>query len=459
MNKDSEFLAISPIDGRYREQIEKLSAYFSEMALFKYRVKIEILYLLALANEAQFKEFARLSPVEKKFLENIYKRFSLKDLARIKKIEEKTHHDVKAVEYFIKGKIARSNHKKLKDGSEFVHFALTSEDVNNLAYSLMMKDAIDDPYKKELAGLIKYLLVFVKKYKDTPLLSLTHGQPATPTTFGKEFAVFVARLKRQQKQLHELKLQGKLGGAVGNWAAHMVAYPKINWIEFSKKFISNLGLEPNLLTIQIEPHDSLAELFDILKRINNIIIDLDQDLWSYTSRGLFVQEVKAGEVGSSTMPHKMNPIFFENSEGNLQVANAMLIFLGDKLTKSRMQRDLTDSTVLRNQGVAVAHCLLGIRSLHKGLKRISINNIKAFEELEDNPEVLAEAIQILLRKAGVEKPYEKIKQLTRGKEISINSIHKFIDTLDISNKDKAALKKLKPEDYTGLSSKLTNLVK
>lgn len=459
MSKESEFLAISPIDGRYREQTEELSDYFSEMALFKYRVKVEILYLIALAREPQFKEFSRLSGEEKKFLENIYKRFGVKDLQRVKTIEKMTHHDVKSVEYHIKDKIRRSKFARLKKSSEFVHFALTSEDVNNLAYSLMMKDAMDAVYRGELESLVAYLMVFVKKYKDTPLLSLTHGQPATPTTFGKEFAVFVSRLRRQQKQLEGHKLQGKLSGAVGNWAAHKISYPGINWIDFSKRFVSGLGLEPNLLTDQIEPHDSLAELYDILKRINNIIIDLDQDLWLYTSRGLFVQEVMAGEVGSSTMPHKMNPIFFENSEGNLQIGNALLIFLGDKLTRSRLQRDLSDSTVLRNQGAAVAHCLLGVKSIHKGLKRISINNIKAMEELEENPEVLAEAIQILLRKAGVQKPYEKIKQLTRGKEISINAIHKFIDTLDISDRDKESLKGLKPEDYTGLSAKLTNLVK
>ncbi|MFH1536977.1 MAG: adenylosuccinate lyase [Patescibacteria group bacterium] len=455
MDNECEYNAISPIDGRYKGQLTKLADYFSEKALFYYRLKVEVEYLIALSNESKIKELKRFSSTEKSFLRKIYEGFSVNDVAKIKKIEDTTKHDVKAVEYYIKENIQRSKHANLKKNIEFIHFALTSEDVNNLSYSLMLKEGVKNVYLDELEGLIKNLTKKAKRDANSAMLAMTHGQPATPTTFGKELTVYVKRLARQFEQLENHKLMGKLNGATGNFAAHSIAYPSVNWFNFSKKFVEDLGLESNLFTTQIESHDSASELFDILKRINNIIIDLDQDFWMYISRNLLAQKTKRGEVGSSTMPHKTNPINFENSEGNLQLANSLLTFMGDKLMKSRMQRDLTDSTVLRNQGVVIAHSLLGVLNTVKGLDRCTVNQLKMLEELEDNPEVLAEAVQIILRKAGVDKPYEKMKQLTKGKDITLSTIRKFVENLDISVPDKKRLLSLEPEDYTGLSEKLT----
>ncbi|MBU0671199.1 adenylosuccinate lyase [Patescibacteria group bacterium] len=459
MDKNSEYLAISPIDGRYRGQLEKLADYFSEKALFYYRTKVEIFYLIALSNESKIKELKRFTPQERKFLENIYLKFSTADVEKIKDFEKVTKHDMKAVEYFIKDKIKNSRLPRLKKSTEFIHFCLTSEDVNNLAYSLMLKKGVNNVYVPVLEDLIKKLLVKARKYKKAAMLSRTHGQPATPTTFGKELAVFVARLRRQENILRNIKLLGKFNGATGNWAAHKAAYPDVNWPFLSKHLIQSLELEQNLFTTQIESHDSAAEMYDTLRRINNIILDFDQDMWMYISRDLLSQKSKKGEVGSSTMPHKTNPINFENSEGNLQIANTYLAFLSDKLMKSRMQRDLSDSTVLRNQGMAVAHSLLGIKSTVAGLNKIEVNKQKMVDEINDNPEVLAEAIQVVMRKAGVDEPYEKLKELTKGKEVTMETIYEFVDTLDIPSAEKTKLKKLKPENYYGLSEQIVNWIK
>ena len=438
----NKLTSISPLDGRYRKNLEELDAYFSEMALMKYRVQVEVLYLLALS------KVIKVGQINKKRLISLYEKFTLKDAEKIKTIEKTTNHDVKAVEYFIKSKVK----------SEFIHFALTSEDVNNLAYSLMLKDGVKEVVLPQVKNLNKKIRELAKKYQHISLLSLTHGQPATPTSLGKEMAVFVNRLNRQIKNLENIKLLGKLNGATGNWAAHNIAYPNINWLNFSKKFVSSLGLEPNLITTQIESHDSLAEVYDNIRRINNIIKDLDQDMWLYISRKIFKQQNKKGEIGSSAMPHKINPIFFENSEGNIGLANALLDFLSNKLPISRMQRDLTDSTVLRNQGSAVAYSVLAYQNTLKALNRVEVDQAQCKKELDEHWEVLAEAIQTVLRKIGYKAPYEKLKELTRGKEINQQSISEFIDSLEINKTEKQKLKKLTPAKYTGLASKLIDLL-
>jgi len=438
----NKLTSISPLDGRYRKNVEELDVYFSEMALMKYRVKVEVLYLLALS------KVVKVGKINKNKLISLYEKFTLKDAQKIKDIEKTTNHDVKAVEYFIKSKVK----------SEFIHFALTSEDVNNLAYSLMLKDGVNNVLLPTVKNLNKKIKELAKKYQNISLLSLTHGQPATPTSLGKELAVFVKRLNRQIKILENIKLLGKLNGATGNWAAHHIAYPKINWLNFSRKFVSSLGLEPNLITTQIESHDSLAEVYDAIRRVNNIIRDLDQDMWLYISRKIFKQQNKKGEIGSSAMPHKINPIFFENSEGNIGLANAILDFLSNKLPVSRMQRDLTDSTVLRNQGSAIAYSVLAYQNTLKALNRVEADKQQCNKELNEHWEVLAEAIQTVLRKIGYPAPYEKLKELTRGKEINQQSINKFIDSLEISKSEKQKLKSLTPSKYTGLASKLIDLL-
>ncbi|MFA6027735.1 MAG: adenylosuccinate lyase [Patescibacteria group bacterium] len=440
--------SISPLDGRYRKNLEELAAYYSEMALMKYRVKIEVLYLLALSKEKGIKEL-KLSSSDKNKLAKIYENFTEADAKKIKEIEKTTNHDVKAVEYFIKSKV----------NSEFVHFALTSEDINNLAYSLMLKDGINNVLLPTIIKLQKKLKELATKYRSVSLLALTHGQPATPTTIGKELAVFASRLNRQIKNLKTIKLQGKFSGATGNWAAHTVACPNVNWLNFSRKFVTSLGLEPNFLTTQIENHDSLAETYDAVRRINNIVRDLDQDMWLYISRGIFKQQNKKGEIGSSAMPHKINPIFFENSEGNAGMANAILSFLSDKLPVSRMQRDLTDSTVLRNQGSAVSYSILAYKNTLKALDRVEVDKETCATELNKHWEVLAEAIQTVLRKYQVEAPYEKLKELTRGQEITKESMSLFIDSLDLPKSEKQKLQKLSPALYTGLSAHLTKLLR
>lgn len=446
--------SISPIDGRYRSQISELADYFSERALMQYRIQIEVQYFMALAKEPAVKEVRRLTKAEQAKLHSVYEKFSLKDAERIKEIEATTKHDVKAIEYFIKQRLQRTS---LKSVIEFIHFGLTSEDVNNLAYSLMLRDAIHTVYIPQVQHLIKLLQRDARRYKSLALLSLTHGQPATPTTVGKEFAVFVQRLRRQLASLQTITFTGKFGGATGNWAAVQVAYPNVQWMRFSKRFITSLGLEPNLATTQIESHDQVAAACHAVARINSITKDFDQDMWYYIARKLFSQQNKAGEIGSSAMPHKINPIFFENSEGNIGIANALLLHLADKLPISRMQRDLTDSTVLRNQGVALAHSVLAVRNTINALQRVTPNRTQLAIELNQHWEVLAEPIQTVLRKLGKETPYEQLKQLTRGHEVTQTEIHTFIDGLDIPNKEKINLKKLTPATYVGLSVTIANL--
>jgi adenylosuccinate lyase len=442
---------ISPIDGRYQNQVSELGQFFSESSLARNRVRVEVSYLISLSSEKKIKELKRFDSQTTKQLNNLWQKFSAKDAQRIKQIEKTTNHDVKAVEYFIKEKT-----KRLKFNQEFIHFALTSEDINNLAHTLQFKEALTNVYLPALDKLLKNLQKLAKANKNIGMLALTHGQPATPTTLGKELAVFCFRLKRQINSLKNQKFYGKLNGASGCWAAHQFAYPPINWLQFSRKFVESLGLKFNPLTTQIESHDSLAESYDNIRRINNILIDFNRDIWFYISRGVFKQKVKKGEVGSSTMPHKVNPINFENSEGNLGIANALLNFLSNKLTISRMQRDLTDSTVIRNQGVALAHSLLGIKSILKGLDKLQMNKKVIQFELDNNSEVLAEAIQTILRKAGHPKPYEKLKELTRGKKIDQQTIKEFIQNLDINEDEKTKLLKLKPESYIGLAGKLVD---
>ena len=446
---------ISPIDGRYEKDTQELKLFFSEEALIKYRIKIEIEYLIALCAVVHIKELKPLSSRKKTELRNIYNKFSNNDAKRIKKIEEKIKHDVKAVEYFLSDKLKRSGSIKL---IPWIHFALTSEDINNLAYSLMWHDGLIHVYVPTLKKVISKLKFLAKKYNSTAMLAMTHGQPATPTTIGKEFAVFCNRLQRQTAYIQEHKLQGKVGGATGTWGAHLAVYPNVNWLQFTQRFVKSLKLEPNLFTTQIESHDSLLESYQSIIRINSILIDFCQDIWLYISRGIFKQKRIVEEVGSSTMPHKINPINFENAEGNLGISNAILSHFSTKLPISRLQRDLSDSTVLRNQGVAIAHSLVALKNVLKGLDRLTLNKEKVLEELNSHWEVLAEAIQTILRKNNQVDAYERLKELTRGEKISQVTIKNFINSLKLSKTDKEYLLSLTPETYTGLSSKLAGLI-
>ena len=393
---------ISPLDGRYAKNIQKLSNYFSEAALIRYRLQIEIEYLIVLGDEKKILGLEPIHKSDKQKLRKIYTSFGGNEARRVKAIETATNHDVKAIEYYIRERLDKMNKKRL---FPWVHFALTSEDVNNLSYSLMWQSAVIDVYVPDLSTLIKKLKRESRIFSTVSMLAMTHGQSATPTTFGKELAVFTKRLTRQIGQLKAHKLLGKFGGTTGTWAAHQVAYPKMDWPAFAHGFIRRIGLEPNLVTTQIEPHDSIVESYHILMRINTILIDLCQDVWSYISRGIIQQKKIPGEIGSSTMPHKINPIHFENAEGNLGVANALLNHLSNKLPISRMQRDLTDSTALRNQGVAMGHSFLAVQNILKGLRRITPNKVKMDQELNDHWEVLTEAVQIILRRAGVPDAY------------------------------------------------------
>lgn len=447
----SQLTAVSPLDGRYGSSTKALNKYFSEIALMRYRLKIEIEYLIAISNEKTIYELPLFSKRQLKRLRNIYQKFDNGDAQKIKIIEAQTNHDVKAVEYFIHSKIKKTLHP-------WVHFALTSEDVNNLAYSLMWQDALKQVYLPQLVLIHKQLKAISKRYKQVPMLALTHGQPATPTTFGKEMAVFYNRLKLQIDQVNKHELMGKFGGATGTWAAHLVAYPKLNWLRFSQRFIKHMGLKPNLVTTQIEPHDSLAENFHQLIRVNHILIDLCRDIWFYISRGVLAQKKIAGEVGSSTMPHKINPIQFENAEGNMEIANKLFSHLADKLPVSRMQRDLTDSTTLRNQGVALGHSYLGLINILKGLNRIAVNRVQMSAELDNHWEVLAEAVQTLLRKAGQPDAYEQLKEITRGKSVDVESVAKFVYKLNLSEQDTQTLLTLTPANYIGLAPKLVELI-
>ena len=445
---------ISPLDGRYSKSIETLSDYFSESALIKYRIKVEIEYLIHLSRQKEVKELDPISDKDIKRFQKIYNSFSIEDAKRVKAIEVATNHDVKAVEYFIREKLEKMNKKRLYP---WIHFALTSEDVNNLSYSLMWQEGMRNVFLPQFHQVIKKLNTIAKQFSTTAMLSLTHGQSATPTTFGKELAVFVHRLNRQFEQIKKQQLQGKFGGATGTWAAHYTAYPKMDWLNFSKKFIRSLGLDPNLVTTQIEPHDSVVESYHSMIRVNNILIDLCRDIWSYVSRGILKQKRVPGEVGSSTMPHKINPIQFENAEGNLGLANSILGHLSNKLPISRMQRDLTDSTTLRNQGVAMGYSYLACKNILKGLKRITVNKPGMKKELNIHWEVLAEAVQTVLRKSGSDNAYEQLKNMTQGETVTSESIIDFVKLLRIPEEDKKRLSELTPEEYIGIAPKLVSL--
>ena len=440
--------AISPIDGRYRNKTNALAPYFSEEALIKYRVKVEIEYFIALCEIPlpQLQDFDKGLYDE---LRNIYINFSSDDANAIKNIENVTNHDVKAVEYFIKEKFDHHNLGKYK---EFIHFGLTSQDINNTAVPLSIKEAMNDVYVPEYFTVLEKLKTLVIEWESVPMLARTHGQPASPTRLGKEIDVFVVRLKEQFNLLNDIPSAAKFGGATGNFNAHHVAYPNIDWKAFGSQFVQDkLGLQHSFPTTQIEHYDHMAALFDGLKRINTIIIDLNRDVWTYVSMEYFKQKIKAGEVGSSAMPHKVNPIDFENSEGNLGIANAIFEHLSAKLPISRLQRDLTDSTVLRNVGVPFGHTLIGFKSTLKGLNKLLLNEAKFAEDLENNWAVVAEAIQTILRREAYPNPYEALKGLTRTNEaITKNSIAGFIDTLEISDIIKTELKAITPSNYTGI---------
>ncbi len=417
----------------------------------QYRLKVEIEYLIALGNAKSIKDLPPFSNEEQIQLRKIYQNFKAAGAEKVKAIEATTNHDVKAIEYYIQSKTKKALHP-------WTHFALTSEDVNNLSYSLMWRDGLKEVYLPALKNVNGGLKKLTRRHKELPMLALTHGQPATPTSLGKEMAVFVNRLERQTAQLKSHKLQGKLSGATGTWGAHAVAYPKVNWLAFTKRFVRSLGLEPNLITTQIESNDSLAEAYHILIRINTILLDLCRDMWLYISRGVFRQKTKRGEIGSSTMPHKVNPIHFENAEGNLGVANSYFAHLAQTLPVSRLQRDLSGSTVIRNQGVPLAHSLLACKNILKGLDRLAVDKVTIAAELDAHWEVLAEAIQTVLRKAGKPEAYEQLKEMTRGQPITQEFIQEFISKLKISSEDRAALLNLTPADYTGLASKLVDLI-
>ena len=440
--------AISPIDGRYRSKVSALANYFSEEALIKYRVLVEIEYFIALCDIP----LPQLKNIDKGIFESlrsIYKDFSTEDAEKIKSIESITNHDVKAVEYFIKEKFDALNLKAFK---EFIHFGLTSQDINNTAIPLSIKEAVKDIYLPELETLIDTLKKLSKDWANIPMLARTHGQPASPSRLGKEIKVFVVRLEAQLEQLNAVPNAAKFGGATGNYNAHHVAYPNIDWKTFGTTFVEkSLGLHHSFPTTQIEHYDHMAALFDAMKRINTILIDLDRDIWTYVSMDYFKQKIKKGEVGSSEMPHKVNPIDFENSEGNLGIANALFEHLSAKLPISRLQRDLTDSTVLRNVGVPFGHTIIGFKSTLKGLGKLLLNEAKFAQDLENNWAVVAEAIQTILRREGYPNPYEALKGLTRTNEkINQNSISNFIDTLDISEALKIELKQITPSNYTGI---------
>jgi adenylosuccinate lyase len=452
--------AVNPLDGRYFEQTRALVPYFSEEALMKYRVKVEVEYLIALSQDKILnKIFRKFTPNEIKIIKNLYEKFDEISYKKIKEIENTTNHDVKAVEYFIKNELSKTS---LKNIIEWVHFALTSDDTNNLAYGLILSESVSSVLMPKLKEINRELELLAKHHKDLPMLARTHGQPASPTTFGKEMQVFAYRIERGLDHLLGQKIMVKMSGASGNYNAHIVAFPKIDWLKFSKNFIINLNknltfkLELNLITTQIEPHDSYIELFDRFKRMNNMLIDLNQDIWRYISDNYITQKTKEGEVGSSTMPHKINPIDFENSEGNLGLANAFFEFFGRKLPISRLQRDLSDSTVERAFGTAFGHSYVAYTSLLKGLNKISVNEIKIKEDLNNHPEVITEAIQTILRREGIAMPYEKLKELTRGKQITLVNIREFIKSLDVSEKIKKELLAITPENYIGLASKLAS---
>jgi adenylosuccinate lyase len=440
--------AISPLDGRYRHQVVQLEEYFSEYALMKYRVLVEVEYFLFLAQ----KKFFALPPAAKKEIRSVAENFNLEDALEIKKTERITNHDVKAVEYFLKSKLDQTPGDEYR---EWIHFGLTSQDINNTAIPLLWKHAVECEYLPILLNLNRQLELLAKKWADIPMLARTHGQPATPTTLGKEIMVFVERLEDQVEQLISIPFSAKFGGASGNLNAHYVAFPKKDWAKLANEFVeSTLGLQRQQYTTQIEHYDNLAAHFDAMKRINNILIDFSRDIWTYVSMDYFKQKTKKGEIGSSAMPHKVNPIDFENAEGNLGVANALFEHLSSKLPVSRLQRDLTDSTVLRNIGVPFSHSILAFKSIEKGLCKLVLNEQKLWQDLESNWAVVAEAIQTILRREDYPQPYEALKELTRGNSgITRESIHAFIEGLKIPSVVKKELKRISPHNYTGIPLK------
>ncbi|HLO63280.1 MAG TPA: adenylosuccinate lyase [Azonexus sp.] len=448
--------ALSPLDGRYAGKVDALREHFSEFGLIRARLKVEIEWLKALSAEPHFAEIAAFSPATVAELDALVANFSPQQAAEVKAIEATTNHDVKALEYWIKDK-TKANAEVVKV-SEFIHFACTSEDINNLSHALMCQGARQQAMLPTLDKVIAKLVELAHAYADIPMMSRTHGQPATPSTMGKEMANTAYRLQRARTRIAAVELLGKINGAVGNYNAHLAAYPGYDWEGFAKRFVESLGLTFNPYTIQIEPHDALAELFDAFARANSILVDLDRDVWGYISLGFFKQKVKAGEIGSSTMPHKVNPIDFENSEGNLGLANAVLKHLAEKLPISRWQRDLTDSTVLRNMGVGLGYTLLGYDSLLKGLGKLEINADLMKADLDANWELLAEPIQTVMRRYAVPNAYEKLKELTRGTRVSRDGMQAFVSTLDIPEAAKAELLKLTPWDYTGKAAELARRI-
>ncbi len=446
---------ISPIDGRYAAKVTPLTECFSEYALLKNRVKVEVMWLLALCKESDIPECRAVTAQEEAQLRAIVSDFTPAEAEKIKKIEAVTNHDVKAVEYYLKEQLDGTS---LADLSEFIHFACTSEDINNLSHALMLKDgsAALSPLQEQIITTIKGLAV---QFKHVSMLARTHGQTASPTTIGKELAVFAARLQKQSSNIARVELLGKLNGAVGNFNAHLSAYPKVDWPQLAKDVIEGeLGLVQNLFTTQIEPHDYMAELFDAMARWNTILTDLNRDLWTYISMAYFGQKTVAGEIGSSTMPHKVNPIDFENSEGNCGMANALFGHLAAKLPISRLQRDLTDSTVLRNMGVGFGYSMIAYHSTIKGLGKLELNEQNMAADLDNAWEVMAEPIQTVMRKAGIEKPYEKLKELTRGQKIDRETICQFVEGLDLADEDKQRLLEMSPASYVGMAAKIVDLL-
>lgn len=450
----SGLTAVSPVDGRYGSKTAILRDIFSEFGLIKFRVQVEVRWLQKLAQTNAIAEVPAFSTEANAYLDAIVANFSEADAQRVKDIEATTNHDVKAVEYFLKEKVA--NNAELNAVSEFIHFACTSEDINNLSHALMLGTAKKDvilPYCERLIAAIKAKAI---EYKAMPMMSRTHGQPASPTTLGKELANVVARLQRQVKQIAATEQLGKTNGAVGNYNAHLSAYPEVNWQEFAEEFVTSLGVTFNPYTTQIEPHDYIAELFDAIARFNTILLDFDRDMWGYICLGHFKQKTIAGEIGSSTMPHKVNPIDFENSEGNLGLANAMFDHLAAKLPVSRWQRDLTDSTVLRNLGVAIAYSVIAYESSLKGISKLEANEENMLKDLDSNWEVLAEPIQTVMRRYAIDKPYEKLKELTRGKRVDGPGMSEFIDTLELPETVKNELKAMTPASYIGQAIELVD---
>lgn len=448
----SSLNAISPIDGRYYSKTQALSPYFSEYGLIYYRVLVELRWLESLAANTSINEVPPLNKAAKKILDEILSNFDENEAAKVKAFERETNHDVKAVEYYLREQF--NKHASLKNISGFIHFACTSEDINNLAYALMLKDALEQVIQPALAELSGSITLLGKQLDDVAMLSRTHGQPATPSTMGKELVNFAARMKRPLQQLIEVLIPGKCNGAVGNYNAHHIAYPEVDWRKHSQQFIENLGLSFNAYTTQIEPHDGIAEVSHLMVRLNNIFLDYCKDIWTYISLSYFKQKTVANEVGSSTMPHKVNPIDYENAEGNLGLANALFSHFSNKLPQSRMQRDLSDSTVLRNLGTAFAYALIAYQSIAKGNSKLQINKQQLAADLDANWEVLGEAIQTVMRRYNIPDAYEQLKALTRGQGIDRDSLSEFIRQLEIPETAKKQLLALRPDTYTGLASKL-----